>query len=153
MAAYNSSDPSIVRLAGTLISVALVLQGAVELLSICPVFVIQHRCIKSRMYTRNICKMTLMLYGTSTLIIIRCLYRAIDSLATKTGHKFSSSCRVLETHELPLYVSEGASMLLYTFWINIIHPGALLPRQQNQYLVLDGRTERTGPGWVVTRAR
>lgn len=117
------------------------------------VFLIQRRCIKSEMYTRKICKMTLMLYGTSTLILNRYLYRAIDSLATKTGRIFNSCCRALETHEWPLYVFEGALMVLYTFWINIMHPCTLLTRQQNRCLDLDGKTERTGPGWVDTRSR
>lgn len=44
-------------------------------------------------------------------------------------------------------------MVLYTYWINIMHPGCLLPRQRNRYLDLDGETEKMGPGWVDTRSR
>jgi hypothetical protein len=44
-------------------------------------------------------------------------------------------------------------MLIYTWWINAIYPGTLLPRDRNVYLDPDGLTERRGPGWVDTRSR
>lgn len=43
-------------------------------------------------------------------------------------------------------------MALYTYWLNVIHPGQLLPRQRCVYLDIDGKTERLGPGWVDRRS-
>lgn len=42
-------------------------------------------------------------------------------------------------------------MIFYTFWLNWMHPGKLLPRDRNRYLDPDGKTERTGPGWIDKR--
>lgn len=44
-------------------------------------------------------------------------------------------------------------MVIYTLWLNLIHPGTLLPSDQNVYLDIDGKTERIGPGWIDRRSR
>lgn len=43
-------------------------------------------------------------------------------------------------------------MVLYTYWLNIIHPGRLLPRQRQVFRDIDGYTERFGPGWIDRRS-
>lgn len=157
--ASNPNDLANVRLAGTLISIALVLQGAVECLFISFVALIHSRCAKSHMLSSNIRSVCFLLYGSSALVLARCIFRAIDSFATRTPMVESSCprgslCDSLYTTEWPLYAFEAAPMLLYTVIINITHPGALLPRQRNRYLDTDGRTERIGPerGWIDKRS-
>ena len=44
-------------------------------------------------------------------------------------------------------------MVLFTYWLNIMHPGRLLPRQKTQYLDPDCQTERLGPGWIDKRSK
>lgn len=155
MIASNPDDASRVRLAGTLISIALVLQGVVELLFISLVALIHHRCKQSKMYPSNIRSLVFTLYGTSILVLARCTYRAIDSFAvdTTTSCPPGSFCHALKSREWPLYVFEATPMLLYTIWLNVMHPARFLPRQRNQYLDIDGKTERLGPGWIDRRSQ
>ncbi|KAF8862980.1 hypothetical protein BDZ45DRAFT_146250 [Acephala macrosclerotiorum] len=44
-------------------------------------------------------------------------------------------------------------MLLYTFWLNLFHPGRFLPVNSKRFLDLDGKTERMGPGWIDERPK
>jgi hypothetical protein len=137
-----------------LISIALVLQAVIELIFIAMVAAIHRRCILARTWPRNVRRLCIMLYGTSTLVFIRCIFRAIESFAILSA-SFSCNdlCRTVLLHEWYLYVFEALPMLIYTWWINAIYPGALLPKGRNVYLDPDGLTERRGPGWVDKRSR
>lgn len=137
----------------TLISIALVLQAVVELVFITMVAIVHRRCILARAFPRNVRQLCIMLYGTSTLVFIRCIFRAIESFATLTAStNCNDLCRTILLHEWYLYVFEALQMLMYTWWINTIYPGALLPKDRNMYLDPDGLTERCGPGWVDKRS-
>ena len=144
------------KLGELLISAALALQGVVELVFMFTLGVVHYRCVKHKMMTRNIRNLCIMLYGTSSLILFRCIFRAIQSFG-QAAHLFkcdsNSLCRFVNNHEWYIYVFEAAPMVLYTVWINLVHPGRLLPRNKNHYLDLDGRTERLGPGWVDRRSK
>ena len=96
-----------------------------------------------------------MLYGTASLVLIRCIARAIDSFATEklSPEHCGSLCRFLATHEWYIYVFEAVPMAIYTIWLNIMHPGRYLPKEKTRFLDLDGKTERLGPGWIDRRSQ
>jgi hypothetical protein len=108
------------------------------------------------MLSRNVRTLCIMLYGTATLVLIRCIFRAIEAFAIETITDPSACkglCKLVLYHEWYLYVFEAVPMVLYTFWLNAIHPGRLLPRVKQRYLDVDGKTERLGPGWVDRRTQ
>jgi hypothetical protein len=136
----------------TLVAIAVVLQGVVEIAFIALTSLLHHRCAKAKMLPRNVLTMFIMLYGTSLLIIVRCVFRAVESFQLRsildgTGTKHGA----LLSHEWPLYVLETIPVIVYTYWLNIIHPGRFIPSDQRQYLDYDGKTERLGPGWIHKR--
>jgi hypothetical protein len=138
----------------TLISIALVLQAVIELIFIMMVVTLHRHCVKAATFPRNIRRLCIMLYGTSTLVFLRCIFRAIESFAIlSASSNCNALCRTVLLHEWYLYVFEALPMLGFTWWINAIYPGTLLPRDRNVYLDPDGLTERRGPGWVDTRSR
>lgn len=153
-ATASAYDSSKALTGGTLLSISLVLQGAVEIIFVSLVVLIHRRCVRDRMLTPNVRAVCIMLYGTSTLVLIRCVFRAIESFAVYTTTDCNNDlCRFVVRHEWYLYAFEGAPMVLYTFWINLVHPGRLLPSSPNRYLDFDAVTERMGPGWVDTRSK
>lgn len=152
-ATAGRSDPRTRQVGGTLISVALVLQALVESVFIGLVALIHHRCVRSGNLPRNVRTLCIMLYGTSSLVLVRCICRAVADFSTLPASRCSAVCRAVLFHEWYLYVFEAAPMVVYTFWVNLHHPGKMLPRHFNHYLDPDGRTERIGPGWIETRSQ
>jgi hypothetical protein len=150
--AANQDDPDAIKRGGLLISVSLVLQGSLELFFITMVATIHQRAARANMLPRNVRNLCIMLYGTSSFIIFRCIFRAIESFSTMTGDSCNSVCHLVVYNEWYLYAFEAAPMVIYTIWLNIIHPGRLLPKEPNRYLDLDGKTERMGPGWKDHRS-
>lgn len=149
-------DANLYRRGSTLVSISLVLQGAVELVFISMVALIHHRAAKARMLSPNVRTLCIMLYGTSTFVLIRCIFRAIESFATMTitePSQCTALCRLTLLHEWYIYVFEALPMALYTIWLNIVHPGRYLSRDKKRYLDIDGATERLGPGWIDNRSK
>ncbi|KAF4980248.1 hypothetical protein FZEAL_3707 [Fusarium zealandicum] len=136
----------------TFMAIAVVLQAVVEFGFITLVAIIHQRCVKSKMLPKNVRTLFIMLYGTSLLIIVRCAFRAVETFQLRDilengGNRNAALLR----HEWPFYVFETIPVALYTFWLNIIHPGRYLPCDLRQYLDFDGTTERMGPGWIHKR--
>jgi len=152
-ATASGGDIAVYRTGGTLISMALVLQAVIECVFISLVALMHHRCIRSGMLPCNVRNLCIMLYGTSAFVLLRCVCRAVESFSTLPVTTCEGVCRVVLFHEWYLYAFEAAPMVLYTYWLNLMHPGEMLPAQHNLYLDTDGRTERLGPGWVDTRSR
>jgi hypothetical protein len=153
LVATAKGDTAQVHSGSTLISIALVLQVFIELLFISMVATLHRRCVSAGIFPRNVRRLCIMLYGTSTLVFIRCIFRAIASFATLSASSSCNDlCRTVLLHEWYLYVFEALPMLVYTCWINAIYPGTLLPRDRNVYLNPDGLAERRGPGWVDKRS-
>ncbi|TVY51663.1 Protein RTM1 [Lachnellula cervina] len=136
---------------GTLIAISLLLQGVVECAFVSMVALIHYRCAKAEMLPRNIRIVCFTLYGTSALVLLRCVFRAVEAFTTYTHSCFSGYCGSTVTNEWYLYAFEAAPMVLYTLWLNVFHPGRFLPRNSKRYLDIDGRTERIGPGWIDER--
>ncbi|KAI1065249.1 hypothetical protein LB507_000764 [Fusarium sp. FIESC RH6] len=136
----------------TFMAVAVILQGVIELGFIALVGILHHRCSRASMLPPNVRTLFIMLYGTSMLILIRCVFRAVETFELRdilsSGEDNSNA---LMKREWPFYVLEGIPVALYTYWLNIIHPGRFLPYDQRQYLDFDGKTERMGPGWIHKR--
>ncbi|EXJ86995.1 hypothetical protein A1O3_03952 [Capronia epimyces CBS 606.96] len=146
-------DISLYQSGAVLISVGLVLQAVIECLFMGMVAWLHRRCVLSGMLAPNVRTICIMLYGTSTLILLRCVYRAIEAFSTiASPTSCLGLCRAILWHEWYVFAFEAAPMVLYTYWLNIIHPGRFLPRQSTRYLDPDGRTERDGPGWIESRA-
>jgi hypothetical protein len=143
------------RTGGYLFSASLLLQGVIECGFISMVALIHRRAARSGMLPRNVRMICIMLYGTSTLVIVRCIARAIESFGmySITMDSCGPLCEFVYLHEWYLYAFEAAPMVLYTFWINALHPGRVLPSDFKRYLDVDGVTERMGPGWLDKRSR
>ena len=146
-------DKDLYNSGANLIKVSLVLQIVVEGLFMGTVTLLHYRCRRNKIFPRNVRMLCIMLYGTSSLIVLRCVFRAVEAFAAlKIGGRCSGTCEAVSRHEWYLYALEAAPMVLYTLWINVIHPGTLLPRKKIQYLDADGKTERIGPGWADRRS-
>lgn len=136
---------------GRFISISLVLQGVVECFFISIVAHLHIRCKRTNMLAPNVRTVFIMLYGTATLILLRCIFRAVESFGKyKDGCK-SINCGTVADHEWYLYAFEAAPMVIYTCWLNVVHPGRFLPAEHKRYLDPDGQTERLGPGWIDRR--
>ncbi|KAL9633106.1 MAG: hypothetical protein Q9164_004897 [Protoblastenia rupestris] len=138
---------------GILISVALVLQGLVECFFIAMVALIHRRCARENMLAPNVRSVCIMLYGTSSLILLRCIFRAVEAFSEYTGNCGKYHCGTVTNNEWYLYVFEAAPMVVYTYWLNIVHPSRFLPVEHKRYLDPDGTTERIGPGWIDKRSQ
>jgi hypothetical protein len=147
------NDLSVYRSGGTLISVAIVLQAVVESLLMVMVAVLHYRCACSHMLPRNVQIVCITLYGTSTFVLLRCIFRAIEAFNIYSSTSCVGTCNSILRHEWYIYGLEAAPMVLFTYWLNVLHPGRYLPRQRNRYLDFDGKTERLGPGWTDRRPK
>ncbi|MCJ1285118.1 hypothetical protein MMC26_004456 [Xylographa opegraphella] len=141
------------RIGGTLIAVALVLQAAVEVTFMAFVTLIYYRAHKARMLSKNVRTICIMLYCTSSLILLRCIFRAVEAFESYGASCDSYNCGTIANNEWYLYAFESAPMVVYTFYLNVIHPGRFLPIEHRRYLDLDGTTERMGPGWIDERSK
>lgn len=139
---------------GVLISVALVLQGVVECFFLSMVALLHYRCVRSRMLAPNVRMLCIMLYGTSSLVLLRCIFRVVQAFSMYAGNCGQYYyCGASSKDEWYLYVFEAAPMALYTYWLNVVHPGRYLPVEHERYLDPDGKTERIGPGWIDERSK
>ncbi|KAI6829905.1 hypothetical protein KC332_g11634 [Hortaea werneckii] len=123
---------------GILIGITLILQGCVEIT-----------------FSSLVARVCIMLYCTSALILIRCIFRAIENFTEYLSDCGPGvyHCGYFATHEWYLYVFECVPMVIYSYWLNIQHPGRFLPLEHKRYLDLDGVTERMGPGWIDKRSK
>lgn len=138
---------------GTLIAVGLILQAVVECCVIVIVAVVHTRCSRACMLSPNVRLLCITLYGTSTLVLLRCIFRAVESFEMFADLGCREDCGPILSSEWYLYAFELGPMLIYTCWLNLMHPGRNLPRQKTRYLCPDGRTERMGPGWIDRRSQ
>ncbi|EEA23703.1 hypothetical protein TMatcc_006784 [Talaromyces marneffei ATCC 18224] len=153
--ATNADDLSIFKSGGTLISIALVLQAIVEAMVVGVVILVHYRARHAAHPPPcNVQRLCYTLYGTSFLVIFRCICRAIESFTTFTqiDSCLQGHCSPIITHEWYLYCFEAAPMVVFTYWLNFMHPGRFLPREKTRYLDLDCETERLGPGWIDKRS-
>jgi len=148
-------NTELLRSGATLIAIAAVLQAVIECMFFSMIGWLHYRCVRTHMLTRRVNILCIMLYGTSALVLLRCIFRVIENFTTVSLISSSvcgPTCDVILRHEWYLYVFEAAPMVFYTYWLNIIHPGRFLPRDRNVYLDFH-KIERVGPGWIDKRSQ
>lgn len=136
-----------VKMGGTLVAIAVVLQAVAQVGFACTVAAVHIRVSKANMLTKGLRTVFIMLYGTSTLVAIRCVYRAIEKFTLREIYitlECNDLCAQLVRKEWYLFAFDAAPMVLYMFWINAIHPGRLLPHDKNVFLDYE-QIERVGP--------
>lgn len=138
---------------GELIAAGLVLQAVVECLVVGIVATVHVRAARTRMVPRNVQTICITLYGTSTFVLLRCIFRAVESFEMFGNRGCVENCGPILSNEWYLYAFELGPMLIFTYWLNLLHPGRFLPRDKSRYLGIDGRVERIGPGWIDHRDR
>lgn len=139
----------------SLLAAGVILQAIVELLFVSLVGWIHHRCAKAGMLTRNVRIVCITLYGTAALVLLRCVFRAVEKfniLNIINSGECDGSCDNILSTEWYLYAFEGAPMVLYTIWLNLVHPGRFLPSSPKRYLDYN-KVERIGPGWNDNRPK
>jgi hypothetical protein len=154
ISASAGQDLSQYETSGALLAAGLVLQGVVECCVVVIVATVHVRAARARMLSRNVRTLCITLYGTSTLVVLRCVFRAVGTFERydKLGCRARANCGPIIGNEWYLYAFELGPMLLFTWWLNLFHPGRYLPRRKEQYLSPDGQTERLGPGWIDRRS-
>ncbi|PTU19748.1 hypothetical protein P175DRAFT_0516827 [Aspergillus ochraceoroseus IBT 24754] len=151
-AATSSRDPDMYQSGMTLVGIAVVLQCVIEGILVGVVAMLHRRCHKARMVPPNLRILFYTLYGTSALVMVRCIFRAIESMNTTSRDSCNDICAAVYGKEWLLYAFDAAPMVVFTFWVNLLHPGRSLPRDKKQYLDTDGMSERMGPGWIDKRS-
>lgn len=138
---------------GVLIAAGLVLQAVVECVVVAIVATVHRRASRTRMVPRNVKALCYTLYGTSTFVLLRCIFRAVEAFEMVGNLGCTENCGPILSNEWYLYAFELGPMLIFTFWLNLLHPGRFLPKDKTRYLGLDGHTEHFGPGWLDRRSR
>ncbi|KAJ5595148.1 uncharacterized protein N7459_001356 [Penicillium hispanicum] len=138
---------------GELIAAGLVLQAVVECVVVTIVATVHVRAARAGMASRNVTTLCYTLYGTSTFVLLRCIFRAVEAFEMFGNLGCRENCGPILSHEWYLYAFELGPMLIFTYWMNLLHPGRSLPRDKTRYLDTDGCTERAGPGWIDRRSQ
>lgn len=153
--ASAKGDLSVYKSGGSIISAALLMQAVTEAVVVSIIVLVHYRALRAaHTPPPNVRRLCWTLYGTSFLIIFRCICRAIESFTTYNTIEscLQGHCSPILTHEWYLYSFEAAPMVIFTYWLNLMHPGKYLPKQKSRYLDLDCKTERLGPGWIDSRS-
>ncbi|KAJ5669585.1 hypothetical protein N7462_010655 [Penicillium macrosclerotiorum] len=149
--AAAGSDLDEYKRGGVLVTAGLILQAVVETLVIMLVAIVHKRTAKARTIPRNVKILCMTLYGTSTFVLMRCIFRAVEGFEMFDNVGCRENCGPILSNEWYLYAFELGPMLIFTYWLNLLHPGRYLPRDKFRYLGTDGHIEREGPGWTDNR--
>lgn len=142
--AFNSSNgPSQQRIGFNMIKATLIMQLVLFVCFVSLIILFHWRCLQAKVFARNISIVVCTLYASSTLILIRNIFRTITF--------FTAYDSYINRSEALFYVIEILPMVTNTFLLNILPPAKYLPQNHKVYLARDGRTEITGPGWVDKR--
>ncbi|KAJ5287481.1 hypothetical protein N7478_003167 [Penicillium angulare] len=150
--AAAGSDLSQYKSGGILIAAGLILQAVVECLVVAIVVTFHVRAARAGPVPRNVKTVCFTLYGTSTFVLLRCIFRAVEAFEMFQNIGCSENCGPILSNEWYLYAFELGPMLIFTYWLNLLHPGRYLPREKCRYLDMDKSTERHGPGWIDNRS-
>jgi len=101
------------------------------------------RCVRDKIVNPKMRTIITLLYTSSTLILVRNIYRCIEVWQGYTGY--------LQRHEAFFYVFDAGPMFVNSLLLNVRHPARYLPENNQFYLSKDGFTELEGPGWVDPR--
>ncbi len=126
-----------------IVKAALIMQACLFMLFVLLAIVFQRRASRSGVLKQNIRTVLIVMYVSSTIVTIRCIYRVIEFFLGYTGYVY--------THEPFFWVFEASIMFVNTAMLNIWHPGRYLPQSNKVFLSKDGETELLGPGWSDKR--
>ncbi|KAJ5225862.1 hypothetical protein N7468_007087 [Penicillium chermesinum] len=147
-AAAARGDLAQLKSGGKLIAAGQDLQAVVERIVLSLVVTFRRRVARAGDVPRNVKIVCYTLYVTSTLVLMRCIFRAVENFETFNHLACTANCGAIISDEWFLYAFELGPMLIFTYWLNLLHPGRFLPREKIQYLGVDRQTESYGPGWV-----
>ena len=137
-----------------LIKAGLLLQAVVELCFFSLVAMVEYRCRKGGLFVKRVRVVCYVLYITSIMMLVRCIFRAIQGFQEAACTAKNPNCSVIDRNEWFLWVFEVANITVFVAALAIFHPGHYLPRNSNVYLdPSDGRTERMGPGFATATNR
>ena len=139
----NYSDANQVRIGTALIKASLLLQLALFSCFIALEVLFHIRAKRANLMTRNVRTIIFILYGSSFCILVRNVYRTVETFEGPLGNA--------QRHEAYFYVFEGVFMLICSVMLNVLHPARFLPKSNKIYLSQDGQRELEGPGWEDKR--
>lgn len=116
------------------VKIALILQAALFIVFIGVLGIWHARAHKANALKPKVAIVSGTLYASSVLIIVRCIYRAVEYFVG------------FSIHEVYFFVFDAGLMLINVAIFNIWHPGRLFPSNGRVYLGRDGSTELQGPG-------
>ena len=139
-----------------LIKAGLLLQAVVELCFFSLVALVERRCRNGGLFVRRVRVVCYVLYITSFMMLVRCIFRAIQGFQEAACTSQDPGCSVIDRHEWFLWVFEVANITVFVAALAIFHPGRYLPRDSKVYLDPSsdgGRIERLGPGFAKATNR
>ncbi|KAI9803964.1 MAG: hypothetical protein M1833_000245 [Piccolia ochrophora] len=146
--ANRSNSLSKIKLGSDLIKAALILQALIEVGFLALVAVFYSRCKNASVSNAKMRKVVYLLFGTSLLILARCIFRVVEVFESQPGEEPGA----ITKNEWPFWVFETGLMIICTYWLNWHHPAQYLPKNFKLYLSsIDKTTEIEGPGWVDKR--
>ena len=132
---------------------SLVLQALLEVVFFCSVGMVEWRCKKARMFPRNLRIVCYILYVTSAMMLVRCIFRIVEGFEIMDCPLDRPNCGSVDQHEWFFYVFEVANIFLFVLLLTIFPPGKYLPPDVKVYLDPVDGTERVGPGFAKADAR
>ncbi|KAF2150269.1 hypothetical protein K461DRAFT_281510 [Myriangium duriaei CBS 260.36] len=154
----SKNDKSLLPTGVNLLNAALLLQCCVELFFLFLTTQLHRNARKTGTLPHHVKVMLGALYTTSTMILVRCIFRVVQGFQIKTCI-LGGTCGLAITQEALFWVFEVANITLFvTAWV-VFPPGKYLPHTDKVFLdKSDGKTERMGPGfssedsrpWIVT---
>ncbi|KAI1371893.1 RTA1 like protein-domain-containing protein [Hypoxylon crocopeplum] len=135
----------------SLLKAALVMQFVVITLLVTLATTFHVRCRRNGIDHVKVNQALLTLYISSAIIMVRCIYRAIEFFdyagvnSSSPGFDRSTISPIIR-YEWFFYVFEATLMLLNSMLLNIRHPRRWLPKSTKVYLAKDGITEISGSG-------
>lgn len=142
-AANFSTSPGQIAAGRAMINASLVLQIVIFVSFIGLVVMFHRRLVKAKIVTAKLRATLVLLYVSSSLILIRSIYRCVETWLGYDSY--------LHKNEAWFYVFDAGLMLINSIMLNIWHPSRYLPSNNKVYLAKDGVTELQGPGWVDKR--
>ncbi|RDL40884.1 putative rta1 [Venustampulla echinocandica] len=131
---------------------ALILQAVLEIFFSSLVALVEIRCRKAKTFPRNVRIVCYLLYITSFMMLVRCIFRVVEGIEVRDCLGVPN-CGTISQKEWLFYVFEVANISLFVLLLTIFPPGKYLPPNDKVYLdPLDG-SERAGPGFAQADRR
>ena len=131
------------------VTAGLIIQAVLETSFLFLVALVEWRSRKGGQFIKNVKVTCYVLYTTSIMMLVRCLFRSIQGAQESQCAPQKPYCSTVDRHEWFLWVFEVANITVLIAVMALFHPGRYLPRDSKVYLdPTDRRTERVGPGFV-----